>query len=79
MPPGRFDVTEKYDGMHVEYNLSPATMATAIRQFGGTGATQTAALAFGGESSGSGELATTEEYNSSVNVYYSCSMGSWWN
>jgi len=66
MPPGRFDVTEKYDGS--TWSNSPATMATAIRQFGGTGATQTAALAFGGESSGSPHLATTQEYNSSVNA-----------
>ena len=58
--------TESYNG--TTWTTSPATMGTAIRQFGGTGATNTAALAFGGESAGTATLGTTEEFNSGANL-----------
>ena len=64
--------TESYDG--TSWTTLSATMGTGIRQFGGTGATNTAALAFGGESAGTATLGTTEEYSKSVNAV---TAGAW--
>ena len=72
MPPGYFTATEQYDG--TSWTTLSATMGTAIRQFGGTGATSSGALAFGGESSGTAYLGTTEEYNSSITAV---TAGAW--
>ena len=58
--------TESYDGS--SWTTSPATLATNRRQFAGTGTPNTSALAFGGENAGSPHIATTEEYNSSINA-----------
>ena len=66
--------TEEYDG--TTWTTIPATMGTGIRQFGGTGATASAALAFGGESAGTATLGTTEEYNSSINAFTAAAWAS---
>ena len=58
--------TEEYDGS--TWSTQSATMGTGIRQFGGTGATASGALAFGGESAATATLGTTEEYNKSLNT-----------
>jgi hypothetical protein len=62
---GLTTLTENYDGTN--WTTSPATLATATRQQRSVGSNSTA-LAFGGETSGSSSIDTTEEYNKSVNV-----------
>ena len=66
MPPGYITATEQYDGS--VWSTLSATMGTGIRQFAGTGATSSGALAFGGESAGTATLGTTEEYNKTINT-----------
>ena len=56
--------TEDFNGS--TWTTSSATMAVTRIQFGGTGATSSGALAFGGENAGAGSIATTEEYEKAI-------------
>jgi hypothetical protein len=68
---GLTTLTENYDGTN--WTTSPATLATATRQLRSVGSNSTA-LAFGGETTVSASISTTEEFNKSINVI---TAGAW--